>query len=294
MTSVGFAPEIAEAARPRDPPAAEQPPVVEAPLRAARPGFERDPMSSAPRDVPDDLQRLDRIGIMYGSGANRAESLARRSILNGEAAERFAPPPPPPGAGKIWDPTSLLTRHHFLVEKADLSREFSAQATMRDWMRLEQRWRRSKSALEAVSILQEMLAFLNTDPFITRIDAAASLEMFGKVKLRFERLVRNVWEDGPEVQFDRAKAEVCALLSAEVEERARQQREGWEPVPFGPRHEVEQLVHNLNEQWRRRQALQAAVREASQPKFRGMAVERRKPTAVQVDQRTLLASFCAP
>lgn len=273
--------------------APELEPVEEAP-RLTRPGFERDPMSVRPSDdVPDDLQRHDRIGIMYQSGASRAESLARRAILNGQARERFEPPPPPPGAGKVWEAQALRARHAFLAEKSALSRTFTAQATSREWAAIELRLRRTRSALEAVAILGEMQAFLMTDPLITRLDAAASLGLLSRVRLPFERLVRNVWEEGDEVRYDRAKAAVCALLAAEVAERARQASAGWQRAAFGPRGECGQLVHNLELQAARRQAARAAEREAARPKFRGMKVARQKPTSVQADQRALLAAFSA-
>jgi len=251
-------------------------------------------MSFAPSDlVPDDLQRHDRIGITYQSGAYRAENLARRMILNGQAVERFEPPPPPPGAGMVWDAEALAARSAFLVEKSELSRAFTEQATSREWTRIEQRLVRAKSALEAVAVLHEMRTFLTTDPLRTQIDARAALELLSRVKLPFERLVRNVWVEGPEVQYDRAKAHICSLLEAAIDARDAHEQH----VRSGgsePRREVEQLVHNLRLQWRARQATREVTREAARPKFAGMKYERERPTSVAASQRALLASFRSP
>jgi hypothetical protein len=222
----------------------------------------------------------------------RAETLERRAIINGQACPRFEPPPAPPGAGKVWEPEALKARASYLAERADLSRAFTAQGTAREWSVIERRLRRAKSALDALAILQEMESFLTTDPLITRIDVAASLEVLNTVKLPFERLVRNVWVEGPEVQYDRAKLHVLALLQAEIDTRERQVAEDSERVPLGPRREVAQLVSALGLQWQARQAVREAVREAVKPKFKGARqFEREKPTAVQASQRTLLASF---
>jgi hypothetical protein len=50
--------------------------------------------------------------------------------------------------------------------------------------------------------------------------------------LPFERLVRNVWEEGPEVLYDRQKEVIDKLLSREVERRAERARA---PPPRAPR-----------------------------------------------------------
>ncbi|KAJ1640472.1 hypothetical protein T492DRAFT_854753 [Pavlovales sp. CCMP2436] len=271
--TVAFAPEL------KDRPPSSPPPVLadEVP-RVPRAGYERDPLSFAPAEgCPDDLGRLDRVGILYSSGLYRAESLERRSILNGTALERFNPPPPPPGNGKTWDPEALRARNGFLLERAELSRSFTTQATSREWLQIEHWLRRAKSVLEALHALAEMEVFLATDPYVTRIDAESALETLSTVQLPFERLVRNVWVEGPEVQYDRAK-----VLAREVQTRRRALAEGlWEPIRFGPRGEVDQLVQNLELQHKTRQA----------PKFKGMGIVREKPTSVQAGQSALLASF---
>lgn len=298
VASVGFAQEpSAESVRPRRGPSLPDAnnaalAATSAPPRPRAEGYLKDPMSVAPSElVPYDIQRHDRVGIRYQSAAHREASLERRAILLGLASYRFEPPPPPPGAGKQWDPEALRLREKFITEKAELGRTFTAQNTARAWARIEERLKRSQSALEAVHILEEMRVFLTTDPYITRIDVDASREMLLHVKLPFERLVRNVWVEGPEVQYDRSKQHVCALLKAESDARAELKAVGWKQVEFGPKREVSQLVHNLDLQARALRAAQTARREAMRPKFKGMKVERPRMTSTQANQRALLASF---
>ena len=54
---------------------------------------------------------------------------------------------------------------------------------------------------------------------LPQIDAAATLRLVRRLNLPFERLVRNVWMEGPEVQYDRSKAALEGLLAAEVARR---------------------------------------------------------------------------
>lgn len=54
---------------------------------------------------------------------------------------------------------------------------------------------------------------------LRQIDAAALLRSVRHLKLPFEYLVRSVWEEGPEVEYDRTKASLDVLLSHEVARR---------------------------------------------------------------------------
>ena len=54
------------------------------------------------------------------------------------------------------------------------------------------------------------------------IDAAALLNKLRRIRLPFELLVRSVWEEGPEVEYDRTKAALEQLLTHEVARRKRE------------------------------------------------------------------------
>jgi hypothetical protein len=251
-------------------------------------------MSVAPHELlPDDLNRFDRIGIQYQGGVSRAQALERRAVLNGTAVARFAPQPPPPGAGKRWDPEAFRVRNEYLVERANLNRTFTAQAISRDWALIEQKLRRCVTAVEAVEVLGEMEAFLLTDPFVTLIDVDAALKCLRALKLPFERLVRNVWSPGAEVQYDAGKLTIAGLLEAERADRSARAALPGSTARFGPASEVDTLVRNLRKQHATREAISSAMREAAKPKFAGMAVDREKPTSAQAYQRELLRTFRA-
>jgi hypothetical protein len=66
---------------------------------------------------------------------------------------------------------------------------------------------------------------------LPQIDAAATLKLVRRLRLPFERLVRNVWMEGPEVYYDRAKAALEKLLAKEVARRKSLQTD---PPPSGP------------------------------------------------------------
>ena len=52
-----------------------------------------------------------------------------------------------------------------------------------------------------------------------QIDAVLVLRQIRSLRLPFERLVRNVWQEGPEVAYDRTKASLQRLLQKEVAQR---------------------------------------------------------------------------
>ena len=52
-----------------------------------------------------------------------------------------------------------------------------------------------------------------------QIDAQAMLKQVRNLRLAFERLVRSVWEEGPEVMYDRTKAKLVKMLMRELARR---------------------------------------------------------------------------
>mmetsp|Transcript_1170 Transcript_1170/g.3688 ORF Transcript_1170/g.3688 Transcript_1170/m.3688 type:complete len:299 (+) Transcript_1170:278-1174(+) len=291
--AVDFSPETKGASAAHMAPVSRAPPREEAP-RARNPQYPRDPMSFVHDEAaPHDLARADRACLLYLSGANRAEAFGRRAVLNGTAMPRFAPPPPPPGTGKRWDPQALATREAYIWQRTAVSATLTEHATAREYKTLEGRLRAAESASAANEVLLEMEAFLTTDPLITRIDADAARARLAAVRLPFERLVRNLWVEGPELHYDRLKGRVGELLAAEQARRGAMAAEDVRLAPFGPAREVPELVADLAVQKRAHLTRKAAAAEAARPAFKGMKVPRVKPTAVQANQRLLYNSLKA-
>ena len=75
------------------------------------------------------------------------------------------------------------------------------------------------TAEQAVSALEAIGDFLDEPGNMPQIDAALVLRQIKGLRLPFERLVRNVWQEGPEVAYDRTKATLQRTLQREVTRR---------------------------------------------------------------------------
>ena len=75
------------------------------------------------------------------------------------------------------------------------------------------------TAEQAVKALEAVITFLSTGDNLIQIDAQAMLKQVQNLRLAFERLVRNVWEEGPEVMYDRSKAKLIKMLMRELARR---------------------------------------------------------------------------
>jgi hypothetical protein len=120
---------------------------------------------------------------------------------------------------------------------------FRAQAVAVDLKRLQDQLPGCVTAEQAVSALTAIRDFLDEqappkptikswpniegDPAraprpqkkIELIDASLVLKQIKNLRLPFERLVRNVWEEGPEVMYDRTKASLQRTLQKELARR---------------------------------------------------------------------------
>jgi len=91
------------------------------------------------------------------------------------------------------------------------------------------------TAQQGVAVLSEIRAFLQSEqvmraegssvvvrePKVRLVDAKAVLKQVRNLRLPFEYLVRSVWEEGPEVEYDRTKASLVRLLQQEIARRKR-------------------------------------------------------------------------
>ena len=112
-----------------------------------------------------------------------------------------------------------------------------------------------RSAQQATDALIAIKRFLFTGANLTHVDADEAHGVLRGLHLPFERLVRNVWVEGPEVAYDVAKAGLEQVLA---EESARVKAEkAWlakQVDGYGPRPLVQQLVHDIGAESRRRRA----------------------------------------
>ena len=82
-----------------------------------------------------------------------------------------------------------------------------------------------------VAALVAIRDFLSQPGTMEQIDAAVVLKQVRGLRLPFERLVRNVWQEGPEVAYDRTKAALQRLLQKEVARRKALALSGPPPPP---------------------------------------------------------------
>lgn len=154
------------------------------------------------------------------------------------------------------DPQTQKTRNDYLDGAKEMKRLFHSQAVCVQLATLMEVLPTCATAGKAVDALEAVHAFLEdhrdideetvaispngvrTTTMATvrynnlpQIDAAATLKLVRRLRLPFERLVRNVWMEGPEVYYDRAKAALEKLLAKEVARRKSLQTD---PPPSGP------------------------------------------------------------
>lgn len=104
-------------------------------------------------------------------------------------------------------------------DAAELKTLFRAQAVAVKLQVLKEQLPGCVTAQQAVSVLEAIRVFLETGDNLSQIEAGAMLRTVRNLRLPFEKLVRNVWQEGPEVVYDRSKATVEKLLAREVARR---------------------------------------------------------------------------
>lgn len=256
------------AAAPPDAAAAKAPPPAKGKKGAAAPAAaEAAPAAGCSfscfwRVEPDfmdvSLQRCHPLAVKYFGSAFRDEARGRQMLwredLRGERGEdnpglgatrRYELSAPLKPSYLIGDPTSRAARFGYVFDKTQLSITLGAQTVQVGLARLMEQLFACVTAEQASAVLLEMKRFLNQGANLMQIDAQEALDKLSKLFLPFERLVRNVWTEGPEVAYDRYKASLRALLETELETREREA--AWAAASkggFGPKPLVPQLVHD--------------------------------------------------
>ena len=64
-----------------------------------------------------------------------------------------------------------------------------------------------------------MKRFLENGDNLQQSDTAQILHQIQNLRLPFERLVRNVWTEGPEVSYDRIRATLTRMLQQDIAQR---------------------------------------------------------------------------
>ena len=124
--------------------------------------------------------------------------------------------PPYPAHHLLGNP--IIRRQHaaYIAAQADFAVTLRAQAVDVQLEALRSRLPGCQTAEQAVRALEAIRAFLETGNNLPLINAPKLLRQVRNLRLPFERLVRNVWQEGPEVLYDRTKASLTRLLQKEV------------------------------------------------------------------------------
>ena len=204
-------------------------------------------------------QRVPQLALQYFSPAARQTHLARQALWREEmrielglpstgwtASHRHAPAGPAKPSHLLGDAPSREARLEYVREMNSLRVAMSEQAVQRQCAALFDTLSACVTAEQAAAALDALGAFLRLGANLSKVDAAAELDRLANVRLPFERLVRNVWMEGPEVAYDQAKASIRALLTRELAARRAEQRRGEAgTAKFGPLPRVPTYVHDV-------------------------------------------------
>jgi len=127
--------------------------------------------------------------------------------------------PPYPPHHLLGDPLTQQRRGVAAQAEVELQTQLRAQAVNVRLQTLKEQLPSCVTAQQAVRVLEAIRTFLESGDTMRQIDAPALLRSVRNLRLPFERLVRNVWQEGPEVVYDRSKAALEKLLQREVARR---------------------------------------------------------------------------
>lgn len=209
-------------------------------------------------------ERMPPLALKYAVPANRKELISRQALWREEmcataigcsnsglgASLRWERAPPVKPVRTLGDATTRRLRSERAVEMNEDRVVLSRQAVQREYDARHAALLTCVTALQAHTQLQCMRAYALTGANLAMLDASDALARLRKVRLPFERLVRNVWSAGPETKFDASKASLDKLLEAEAADRAAAEAAiaSTGRVPYGPRMLVPQTMHVLGEE----------------------------------------------
>lgn len=159
----------------------------------------------------------DRTSFEHRLNDWRVELNENRTLPPGEWSQPWRPPYRPHHL--LGDPVTQRRREAYINAAAEDVVSLSAQAVAVQLKRLQDQLPVCQTADQAVSALVAIRDFLETPGNMEQIDAALVLRQIRHLRLPFERLVRNVWQEGPEVAYDRTKAALQRVLQKEVARR---------------------------------------------------------------------------
>ena len=168
------------------------------------------------------------LALVYSAKEDRKQFENRLNDWRLELSENINKPqkewsqpwrPPYPPHHLLGDPQTQYDRANYIAAQAERATSLSAQAVTVQLKRLQDQLPVCQTAEQAVGALQAIVDFLEAPGNLYQIDAKSVLNQVRRTRLPFERLVRNVWQEGPEVQYDRWKATLSKLLQKEVQRR---------------------------------------------------------------------------
>lgn len=204
------------------------------------------------------LERVAPLAVRYFMDSNRDESRGRQSMWREEMANERNETNPGLGATRRYevsaplkpsylmgDPTSRATRYGYVRDKTALSITLTAQHVQVQLARLVEQLLACVSAEQATDVLVAIRKFLLQGANLMQIDAEELLKLLQRLFLPFERLVRSVWEEGPEVAYDRTKATLIRMMEAELQNREKEAAYASSKGTYGPKPLVAQMVHDM-------------------------------------------------
>ena len=124
--------------------------------------------------------------------------------------------PPPPPHHLRGDPLTQRLHAKYITDAAEDAARLRSQAVLVQLDRLYGALPICATADRACDAIGSLYDFLQTGDNLVQIDALRLLKKIKGLRLPFERLVRNVWTAGPEVEYDKAKVAITRLLQREV------------------------------------------------------------------------------
>ena len=220
-------------------PELEAPDDPESTTSAAGPSW-RDPRLN---DMPLPNRLLPPERFAYGSRKGRAEYEARQMVAAGRLSSMHGV------HGKVVPPTNSLfssrqPRHQAAVARREAAREeadalsqlFDAQASERAFSAAFALLQAARVECEACAAIDGIQAVCRVPPNLLLIDAAAALQLLGKLRMPFERLTR------PPRCYLRKRAALASQLEAEIARR----QSALPPRAVGPRTEMDEILHGLS------------------------------------------------
>ena len=192
---------------------------------------------------PSKQLRTRPLAMKYSAPEDRSEFEARLNLWRLELGENRDKPseewtqewrPPYPAHHLSGDPLPRRLRAAYIENAASNKVLFRAQAISVHLEALRGRLPICQTAEQAVAALVAVREFLEKGDNLQQIDASTLLRQIRNLRLPFERLVRNVWQEGPEVAYDRTKAALQRLLQREVATRKAALAAAGPPPPPPP------------------------------------------------------------